>query len=496
MSLTQRFTTFFLAALAIVLVGYTAALYQLARVHLQRQIDERLDSALATLSAAVEIKPNTVEWEPAERKLTIGIDPADDQPRWIVREDSGRLVARSENLAGDGSQDVIAGLASRDFDVSIEPIRRSFSEDDRGRWRMKVVRIQYANAPLEQQTIPGIPGQHYSSLVIAVGLPTRFVDRTLGTLLIWSAGLSAGFWVAAALFGRWLGRRAIRPVTRMADAVRTISVTDLGRRVALPGTKDELEDLAHAFNGLLERVEEAFVRQKQFTAEASHQLRTPLTALLGQADVALRRERTTDEYRETLNRVVRQAQALVRIVEALLFLARADADQKLPGGVPICLGSFVREQVTRWYDHARAADLSASILDGSARIFAPPELLAQILDNLIDNAIKYSASGESIVIRVKSAATVTVEVEDHGIGMTEDDRIHLFQPFFRSAEVLKRGIPGVGLGLSVVKRLVDALGGTLTVTSQPNIGSTLAVNFGKHHEESNTNPRIVESCPA
>ena len=111
MSLTSRFTTFFLLALALVLAGYTVALHQIARVHLHRQIDERLDAALATLSAAVELKSNVVEWEPAERKLTLGIDSGDDQARWIVRDDSGHLIARSENLAVDRSSSVIDGLA-------------------------------------------------------------------------------------------------------------------------------------------------------------------------------------------------------------------------------------------------------------------------------------------------------------------------------------------------------------------------------------------------
>src|SRR5437763_732045 len=135
---------------------------------------------------------------------------------------------------------------------------------------------------------------------------------------------------AAALAGRRLCRRALRPLTGMAAAARAISADDLGRRLPPAGTGDEVDDLGRAFNELLARLQESFERQRRFTGDASHQLRTPLAAMLGQVEVALRRERPPEEYQRVLTLVHKQSAKLREIVEMLLFLSRADAEAKRP----------------------------------------------------------------------------------------------------------------------------------------------------------------------
>ena len=134
-----------------------------------------------------------------------------------------------------------------------------------------------------------------------------------------------------------------------------MSAADLDRRLPLAGTGDELDDLSRAFNGLLDRVGESFERQRRFTGDASHQLRTPLTAMLGQAEVALRHDRDPAEYRRVLESVRGQAQHLRRIVEALLFLARADAEARRPELERIDLAAWAAEHLTTWAGHERAA---------------------------------------------------------------------------------------------------------------------------------------------
>jgi len=140
-------------------------------------------------------------------------------------------------------------------------------------------------------------GNRYASLVLIAGVPVNAILKPLRTVATALVGLSLTIWISAALLGRWLCKKALIPVTRMAQTVRVISADDLTQRLPISKTGDELEDLGHAFNDLLTRLQTSFQRQQQFTGQASHQLRTPLTAILGQIDVALRRDRQPEEYR-------------------------------------------------------------------------------------------------------------------------------------------------------------------------------------------------------
>src|SRR5262249_52927799 len=156
-------------------------------------------------------------------------------------------------------------------------------------------------------------------------------------------------------------------------------------------------DLGRTANGLLDRLQEAFERQRRFTGDASHQLRTPLAAMLGQAEVALRRDRPPEEYRRVLALVHDQAGHLSRIVEALLFLARADAEGELAGLEVLDLARWLPEQRPRWGGHERAADLRLEQASpGPCRVKVQPVLLGQLLDNLLDNAFRYSAPGTPV----------------------------------------------------------------------------------------------------
>src|SRR5262249_2439460 len=151
--------------------------------------------------------------------------------------------------------------------------------------------------------------------------------------------------LAALVAGRAVCRRALAPVTRMATTARAMGAVNLGERMPVAAVNDEMADLGRSFNGLLDRLQESFERQRQFTGEASHQLRTPLAALLGQTEVALRRDRPPSEYRQTLEAVQQQARHLTQITEALLFLARADAEAAAPAAQPLDLAGWLPEHL-------------------------------------------------------------------------------------------------------------------------------------------------------
>jgi heavy metal sensor kinase len=443
MSLTARLSLFFLAALAAVLGGFSAVLYLLARGHFDYQASERLESALNTLVAVAEVGPDGVEWETAQRHLRPG-DVA-----WLVTDDRSRVIDQTPGLSAD-----FAAAATRTLGSSHHRL-----DWDGGRWLAGLRRLEAAPGPPADR-----PGEvRYPALTIVAAVSLAPADATLRFLAAALAVTSAAVWLAAWAGGRALARRALAPVTRMAADARAMSAADLDRRLPLAGTGDELDDLSRAFNGLLDRVGESFERQRRFTGDASHQLRTPLTAMLGQVEVALRHDRDSAEYRRVLESVRGQAQHLRRIIEALLFLARADAEAKLPDLERIDLAAWAAEHLKTWAGHERAADLRLEVAGQGFTVAAQPALLAELVNNLLDNACKYGPAGTPIVVRVgREGADVTLAVEDAGAGVAAEDRPHLFEPFFRSAAARRRGIGGLGLGLAVAARLARAFGGSLT----------------------------------
>lgn len=442
MTLTTRLTVFFLAALAVVLAGFSAGLYLLARHHLYRGADTQAAATLDALTAAVEFSDAGLEWEPQDRYADAL--RRDGAVRWGVFDAAGGQVDGSNSpadfwSAAPGGQPWL--IARRD--LTAEQQRPAKNADD---------------------------GRRYDALTLAAAVPLGPVHDALRQLALTLAGLSAAAWLVTAVLGRWVCRRALAPVARMAGAVNLISSDRLGDRLPDPGTGDELADLGRAFNGLLGRLDDAFARQKRFTAEASHQLRTPLTGMLGQLEVALRRDRPPDDYRRALEAVRRQAEQLRDLTEMLLFLARADADARRPDTAVIDLGDWLRAFSVAV--PGRESDVGlGTVADGvRARVQAP--LLAQAVGNLVENACRYSDPGAPVRLHLEATAgEAVITVEDRGHGIDADDLPRVFEPFFRTADARNRGLAGTGLGLAVTARIVTALGGRVGAESRPGAGS-------------------------
>jgi signal transduction histidine kinase len=471
MTLASRVSFFFLGSLALTLAGFSAALYFLAARHLDRQLDQRLESALAALTAAVEIKDDGVEWEPHQRRLDLpGV-------RWLARDPSGRAVGSSAEPLPEGIAPPADGRGG--------PIRESRTASGGESWRVSQVVVRPADPPRPQKHNQSgnhqqadHDGNTLAALVLTAAAPVGPNDAALRWLAWTLAGLCVAVWSVAALVGGRLCRRSLAPVAWMAQSARSIQASEPARRLEVPATNDELEELGRSFNGLLDRLQEAFERQRRFTGEASHQLRTPLAVMLGQVEVALRRERPPEEYRRVLGVVAEQAGRLHRVVEMLLFLARADAEAALPDVEPLPMRPWLRECLKSWAGHPRAADLRAELGDDEPSAAAHAPLLGQALDALIDNATKYSPPGSPVVVSLRTdGASVLLCVEDSGCGIDPEDLPRLFEPFFRSPRQSGSNPGGVGLGLAIARRAVEAMGGTLSAASGPEGGSRFVVSL-------------------
>jgi two-component system OmpR family sensor kinase len=498
MSLASRLTSFFLTAVALLLVGFSGALYQLARTYMHHDLDERLANSLDVLAMAATDRPGTIVWKPGMMRWPVGVCRRGDHPvRWIVFDGRGDAQERCWDF---GSDDVAALL---DMVPPTGHSHDSYTGRDGRRWRL-VLRHLPAPPPqrLDEETdeeerdeehdretdedVPPshgkfTPGRADAALLIVTGLPLGPVEANLRNVALGLVGISGGLWGLAAVAGRRFCRRALQPMTSMAAAAQAMPASDQSHHLPSPGTGDELEDLAHAFNGLLDRLDDALEQQKRFAGDASHQLRTPLTALIGEIEVARRRDRPAEEYREVLDEVHGEAIRLRQIIESLLFLARAEADAGCPDLCPTDLASWLPAHLRGWSAHDRGCDIHADpIPAGPLVVRAQTPLLGQLLDNLLENACKYSDPGTPIRVRlVREPGAVTLAVEDRGVGLSPEEVPHVFEPFYRSPRTHLRGDQGLGLGLAVVHRIASAFGATVSVESDPGRGTRFLVRFAE-----------------
>jgi signal transduction histidine kinase len=493
LTLTARLSVFVLALLSIVLLGFSLTLYLLSGRYLRGQVDERLDSTLSALCASCEQTRYGLEWEPAQRQVDVGASPFGLPVLWFVEDRQGQILDRSPQPETDGI------IKSRPIDAGTAHLLGDTLEWRSGPWQLRQRWIRAEGDP----ALPAKPGKKAKShreLRIVLGTSLNPIHAALTQLAITLTGLSAGILLLALVAVRVVCRRVLAPVNRMAVAASNIDADDLERRLPSISTNDELGKLNRAFNALLDRLQESFERQRRFTGEASHQLRTPLAVMLGQIEVALRRERPLEEYKRVLSTVHKRGNQLNKIVESLLFLSRANADASLAALESLRLNSWLPLQAESWAVNERAQDIVLECDDAEpCVVLAQPALLGELLNILVDNACKYSSPGTPIQITLDhDDDAVRIQIKDRGCGIAEADLPNLFTPFFRCEESRRQGIDGIGLGLSIARRLARLFGGDLSVASRVGSGScfTLRLPTTRLSESADGCTAASPACPA
>jgi len=278
--------------------------------------------------------------------------------------------------------------------------------------------------------------------------------------------------------GGWmLARRALKPVDRMAETARRISAEHLTGRLEETGADDELDKLARTLNEMLGRLDAAFKEMRQFTADASHELQTPLTILKGEMEVGLRSLRSPEEYQRILKSALEETDRIAHLVEGLLLLARADAGVLRMDRRPVNLAQLIEEVSgqARILAEARSVNLRLGPVE-SVSAQGDHAHLRRLLLNLVDNAIKYTPPSGHVTISLQSeGGWASIRVEDTGIGIPPEDQARIFQRFYRSAGARLRGEGGAGLGLCIARSIAEAHGGRIELESTPGRGSTFTV---------------------
>lgn len=280
----------------------------------------------------------------------------------------------------------------------------------------------------------------------------------------------------AGLGGYGLAARALAPIDAITRTANRISGEDLSTRLNLPPTDDEVGRLAATFDRMLSRLDEAFRRERQFTADASHELRTPLAAMQAILDVIHEKRRTPDEYEQALDDIAEEAARLQSLTQALLLLARGDLETGA-SFEPVDLSTLLHDVIASLRPLAEAKGLTLSCTStDQLNVIGDTDGLIRLFLNLLDNAIKFTGQGQITIRASRSSNNVAIiEVTDTGIGISPEHLPHIFDRFYRAET--SRTSPGTGLGLSIAREIVRQHSGSIDVSSQPSQGTTFTVHL-------------------
>ncbi len=476
-----------MALLTLMMLVFCFVLYDRLFSDLYSQLDSLLQSRAAGVTDAID-----TYWE--VEKLEASREGADERTfkkagninfvkiaqRWVNEESNkpdllniivqifdarGRLIASSKNIGrsiifpDDLFQTALLGQAR--FDTVAVP----FGSD-----RLTILRV-FTKPVVEADAV---------TYIVQVASPLTALENVLGDLRHLLTVMLPLLILFTGLIGMILAKLSLRPVDRMIKAVQQITAQSLRQRIPEPDTRDEIQRLAVTFNDMLARLDRSFASQRHFLQDASHELKTPLTILEGEMSVALKRQRSPEEYEGVLRSCLEEIERLTRIVHNLLTLARLDDREIALQRQSVDLGALacsVLEDMQVLADQ-KAVSLACKAAEALS-VVADEQFMRQVLINIISNAVKYTPEGGAVSVDVlPGKGSVAVIVRDTGIGIKAEDIPFIFDRFYRVEA--SRSSAGFGLGLSIAKSIVEAHGGTISLQSLPGQGSTFTITLPVH----------------
>jgi len=322
-----------------------------------------------------------------------------------------------------------------------------------------------------QLPLLGSDGKINGYLVVAVPLRGAIlVLRDMSTTMLISFPVII---ILLFVVTRLIAGQSIRPIDEVIATAETITQSNLDQRIALPRNRDELYRMSVTVNALLDRLQQAFGREKQFTSDAAHELKTPLSVVKGTLEVLVRKPREAEHYESRVRICLAELNRMARLIDQLLMLARYESQSGKPTITEVDLAQPVNAVLERLQPIAAQKGIAIMLHDSRpGTVAADPALLEIMLGNLLSNAINYSPEGSPVEIRIgQRDGAVICAIEDHGVGIPEEQLAAIFDRFYRVDESRSTGTGGTGLGLSIVKKLADLQSITVSVKSAPSKGS-------------------------
>ncbi|MCB9422296.1 MAG: HAMP domain-containing protein [Ardenticatenaceae bacterium] len=449
--LQWRLTLWYLFTLGVILLLFATFLYFQLRHTLQNQLDTALQLVASQAVINVDRDGGRLAFQNVENESG-GTLTGDDFVIYLLAAD-GTIWEKSGQLA----EGVVAPPAASGFTTTP-------TGDDW--WRVFS----------QEVSADGVTG--WIQIIGNMDPINDTMDRLLAIILL---GIPLALLLAGA-GGYFLAVRTLQPIDRMTQTAQTISASDLNRRIAYQGPADAVGRLAQTFDSMLDRLQTAFERERHFTGDAAHELRTPLAALKGRIGVTLGQPRRPEVYVETLQEMEGQVDRLVRLSSDLLFMARLEQGQMAGRRERIDLPDFLAAVVDqiRPLATAKAITLTETIPAGLS-LLGDMDLLIRLFLNLLDNAVKYTpVNGRVTISAVQQKSELHVTITDSGPGIAAQHLPHLFERFYRVEDARSRldaSGSGAGLGLAIAFEIARAHGGSLRVASQPGQGAAFTAVF-------------------
>ncbi|MBN2332618.1 MAG: heavy metal sensor histidine kinase [Deltaproteobacteria bacterium] len=463
LSIRLKLTVLYVAVFGLFLAVFSGWVYLMMEQKLNHTVDQRLKT-MAELIAKTDLcaVPSFLPPE-FERRLhhIFGVRPTGKFVRLL--DLSGTIGSRTGNLD----------------DESIPVNREILKRVTQGEVIFETQNLFDAGIPVRFINFPVFDYKKKVRGVVQVGTSLEYVqDSMQNLLLILLISLPTLIFVAA-LAGYFLAGKALKPIRDISATTRHITANNLDERITVAVAKDEIGQLSVTINEMLDRLSQSFTKVKQFTADASHELRTPLTILRGEVEVGLRDNRTGDEYREILVSNLEEIERMSRIVKDLLFLSKADIGQEPLSHESLQLDDMISELLSQFtlLAEQKGIRLSGEIQPVPVMI-GDSFRLRQMAANLLANAIRYTPAGGAVVVRLAAVPHgIELIVGDTGIGIPEADLPRIFDRFYRVDKARSRQEGGSGLGLSIVKWIVEAHHGEVLVDSVLDVGTTFTVRL-------------------
>jgi heavy metal sensor kinase len=452
-SIKFRFTMWYLLVLAVLLIALSAGVYFYLSRSLYQNLDNSLELRSTQLRSIQDILESIRQGEFQEQLGEIVI---------LYFYSGGELVEVSPRGISIPVNDETVSQAI-DGTSSFTTIETTEGE-----------RLRLFAVPINISILGPPPGIQPAALVIARS--TRQIDQALARLVrtfVMAVPLALALAAAGGIF---LARRALKPVDEIAQTAQEIEESDLSRRVNVK-TKDELGRLAATLNAMIGRLERAFQHQKQFTSDASHELRAPLAVIEAESSLALQKERPSSDYRQSLETISQEAKRMSSLVDQLLTLARADAGKEQWSFTEVNLGRLIGNLSTDIEVLCQEKGLSFQLGHTEELVVKGDEArLRELFMNILDNAIRYTHAPGTISVSLRREGQMAVvAIKDTGVGIPAEDIPFIFERFYRVDKSRSRAEGGIGLGLAICRHIAEAHGGKIEVESKVGVGSTFSV---------------------
>jgi two-component system, OmpR family, heavy metal sensor histidine kinase CusS len=456
-SIARRLAVMFalVALLVFALVG--SGLFLVLRMQLEQHLRDSLDNRAEIARLIVAHVSSTDKWKVAKEKLA-DITPRDGSTLFAVTSNDGRFNY-GESPSGRIVRQVMGGY------VAFRPRDRAY------------------DMLMTTLTIPPNGDRPPLQLFVAIDCsPNVHTMRAFGLAL---AALMAIATIAVLLLSYSVARLGLAPLTRLTRDAQNVSPNNRSQRLNARSLPLELEDLAEAFNGALERLDHAYGRLESFNADVAHELRTPVTILIGQTEVALTRDRSIEELRHTLQSNLEEFERVRAIINDMLFLARADQGERATGLVEVSLANEVNRTLEFLEIPLEEAQVQA-VASGDARAFVNTSLFGRALSNLVMNAIQHCTPGATISVSIaREQGRIRIAVANPGQAIAPTVMEHLFDRFYRAESSRTNSRENHGLGLAIVKAVAEMHRGTVSATSENGI-NTFAFSVARSSPEHRT----------